>query len=162
YSVAIKAGLTETEAQEVVQETTISVAKGIHKFKRDPAKGSFRGWLRNVTQWRIIDQLRKRTPAEIEQQETDFSEIADPAETNLEAWWEEEWQSNLLEAAIDRVKRRVKEEHYQIFDLHVVKQLPVAEVATTLGVSTAQVYLIKHRISGMIKKEIGELEQNPW
>src|ERR1051325_58728 len=86
YSVAVKAGLTETEAQEVVQETIISVAKGIHKFKRDPAKGSFRGGLRNGTPCGRIDQLRKRTPAEAEQQETDFTEIADPAGTNLEAW----------------------------------------------------------------------------
>src|SRR5439155_7944157 len=61
YSVAIKAGLTETEAQEVVQETVICVAKDIHKFKRDRQLGSFKGWLRNLTRWRIADQLRKRT-----------------------------------------------------------------------------------------------------
>jgi len=69
--------------------------------------------------------------------------------------------ADLLEAAIERVKRRVKEEHYQIFDLYVVKQLSIAEVAETLGVSTAQVYLVKHRISGLIKKQIEALEQNP-
>jgi len=63
YSVAIKSGLTETEAEEVVQETVICVAKSIQKFKRDRARGSFKGWLRNLTRWRIADQLRKRTVA---------------------------------------------------------------------------------------------------
>src|ERR1043166_9487617 len=61
YAVALKSGATETEAQDVVQETVNSVAKDIHKFKRDRECGSFKGWLRNLTRWRIADRLRKRT-----------------------------------------------------------------------------------------------------
>src|ERR1043166_7288860 len=113
YSVALKSGLTETEAQDVVQETIISVAKDIYKFKRDRKLGSFKGWLRNVTRWRIADRLRKRTRARVSDgSATDtgaippIEEIADP---KGEAMWEQEWQMNLLEAAIERVKRRVKE-----------------------------------------------------
>ena len=36
FSSAMKAGLREDEAQEVVQETVISVAKTIKEFKYDP------------------------------------------------------------------------------------------------------------------------------
>src|SRR5208282_3549195 len=61
YSFAMKSGLSEAEAQDVVQETIISVAKSIHKFKPNRELGSFKGWLRNLTRWRIADQLRKRT-----------------------------------------------------------------------------------------------------
>jgi len=39
YCVATRSGLTETEAQDVVQETVICVAKDIQKFKRDRAAG---------------------------------------------------------------------------------------------------------------------------
>ena len=52
YNVAVKAGLTDTEAQEVVQETVISVAKKISEFKTDPAHGSFSAWLMRLTRWR--------------------------------------------------------------------------------------------------------------
>lgn len=162
YSVAIRSGLTPSEAQDVVQETVISVAKNIHKFKRDRALGSFRGWLRNITQWRIIDQLRKRAPRELDEGDDRLANIADPGQTRLETLWDEEWQLNIFEAAMERVKRRAKEEHYQIFHLHVVKKMPAAEVAETLSVSVAQVYIIKHRISAMIKKEIQALEENPF
>jgi RNA polymerase sigma factor (sigma-70 family) len=62
YSIALKSGLTDAEAQDVVQETIICVAKDIQKFKRDRKFGSFKGWLRNLTRWRIADQLRKREP----------------------------------------------------------------------------------------------------
>src|SRR5881628_645151 len=60
YSVALKAGLSDAEAQEVVQETVISVAKKMPEFKADPAAGSFKSWLLTLTRWRIIDQVRKR------------------------------------------------------------------------------------------------------
>src|SRR3954469_10125255 len=60
YSVALKSGLNESESQDVVQETVISVSQNLHKFKRDREAGSFKGWLCNITRWRILDQLRKR------------------------------------------------------------------------------------------------------
>src|SRR5438093_6906525 len=60
YSAARQSGLTDSEAQEVVQETVITVAKNIDKLKYDPAIGSFKGWLLQITRWRIADQFRKR------------------------------------------------------------------------------------------------------
>ena len=62
YGVARKAGLSDDEAQEVVQETLISVAKHMPTFRYDPAIGSFKTWLLNMTRWRIIAQFRKRQP----------------------------------------------------------------------------------------------------
>ena len=60
YGAAIKAGLTEAEAQEVVQETIIAVSKQMPGFKYDPAIGTFKSWLLNQTHWKIADQLRFR------------------------------------------------------------------------------------------------------
>src|SRR6185436_5594990 len=59
YSVALKAGLSEDEAQEGGQGTVISVARKIGEFKADPAHGSFGAWLMQLTRWRITDQRRK-------------------------------------------------------------------------------------------------------
>jgi RNA polymerase sigma factor (sigma-70 family) len=170
HSVAIKSGLTEAEAQDVVQDTVICVAKDIHKFKRDRALGSFKGWLRNITRWRIADQFEKRTPGApgnggrdlpAADRWLDPEQISDPAGADQEAIWQEEWQANLLAAAVERVKQRVKEEHYQIFYLSTVKEWPVSEVARAFKISAAQVYLIKHRISARIKKEVRRLEAEP-
>ena len=167
YSVAIKSGLTEAEAEDAVQETIISVAKDIQKFKRDRQFGSFKGWLRNLARWRIKDQLRKR--ARHQSPETTHHDepareqaLADvPDSWDNESVWDEEWNRNLLEAAIERVKRRVREEHFQIFELYVLKEWPVTKVARVLDVNIGQVYLAKHRIAGMIAKEVRLLEENP-
>src|SRR6266851_1175979 len=62
YGVARRAGLTEAEAEDVVQETMFAAAKHLPTFQYDPAIGSFKGWLLTLTRWRIIDQFRKRGP----------------------------------------------------------------------------------------------------
>src|SRR5438128_6501317 len=59
YSVARKAGLTDPEAQDVVQETFVHVAKNIPKFHYDPTVGSFKNWLLHTSRWHIAAHFRK-------------------------------------------------------------------------------------------------------
>jgi RNA polymerase sigma-70 factor (ECF subfamily) len=167
YGIALKAGLTEAEAQDVVQETVITVAKGIDKFKKDRAMGSFKAWLRNIIRWRIADQFRKRLPEAkppvvSEQKPQNLEEIIDPQTDVIGKEWEEEWQENLFQAAVERVKVKVKAEHYQIFDLYVMKSWPVSKIARHIGVNVGQVYLAKHRVFRLIKKEVARLQKSPF
>jgi RNA polymerase sigma factor (sigma-70 family) len=166
YSVAVKSGLTEEEAQDVVQETVLCVAKEIQNFQRNRELGSFKAWLRNLTHWRIADQIKKREFAGLEPDSAAGEElrrrvenVVDESVLHSEALWEEEWRKNLFAAAVTRVKRSVKPEHYQIFDLYAVKGLPVKKVARVLGVSPAAVYVAKHRVASLIKLEIQALEK---
>ena len=167
YGVAIKSGLSEQEAQEVVQETVITVARRIPEFKYDPATCSFKTWLLNLTRWRITDQLRKRRPEEARRlhrpdpsaRTPTLEQVPDPGGLNLDVVWDEEWQRHLLEAATVRVKLQISPEQYQIFDLAVCKKWPVTRIARELGVNVGQIYLAKHRVSSLIKKEVKKLEK---
>jgi RNA polymerase sigma-70 factor (ECF subfamily) len=64
-----------------------------------------------------------------------------------------------LLAATERVKQQVSDSHYQIFDLYVLQGWPPREVARTLGVSRGQVYLAKHRVGGLVKRELKRLQR---
>jgi RNA polymerase sigma-70 factor (ECF subfamily) len=165
FSFAIKSGLTEAEAEDVVQETVISVAKTIKEFEYDPERCRFKSWLRHLTQKRIADCFRKR-PREQLLPRTVSGDTARtaamervPSEDNLESIWEEEWQKRLLDAAIERVKTQVSAEQYQMFDFYVLKKMPARKVTAALGTSVGQLYLAKHRISKLIKKEVRRLEE---
>lgn len=166
YGVAIKAGLSDTEAQEVVQETIIAVSKNIGGFEYDRAKGTFKSWLLHTARWRITDQLRRRHPGAAgfrhEQDKTartaTIERIPDPAGPELDAIWDAEWEKHIFEGAIARVKTQIKAKQYQIFDLYVIKQWPVERIVRTLGVSVGQVYLAKYRVTRLITKEIKVLE----
>ena len=76
----------------------------------------------------------------------------------LETIWEQEWQDNLLNAATQRVKRQVSPKQYQMFYLRVLKELPIQEVAKRVGANVGQVYLAKHRVGRLLKREIKRLE----
>ena len=167
YSVAIKSGLTDTEAEDVVQETVVTVAKTMDTFRYEREKCRFKTWLMRITRMRIVDQFRKRGPefarggrGDSETGTGTVERIPDPAVAVAETVWDSEWQKNLVDAAMDRVKRRVKPEHYQIFYLSAVKELGTTQVARSMGVSVAQVYLVKHRVAAQVKMEIQRLEKS--
>ena len=168
YGFALRSGLNEAEAQDVVQETMISVAKHIPNFKYDRNIGSFKHWLLNMTRWRIRDQLRKRktyaTPVHkdnaTETKTEAVNKLPDPASINLDELWETEWEKNLLEAAITKVRRQLDPEKYQIFDLLVNKEWSPQRVAETFKISLNQVYLAKHRITELIKEEVERLKSD--
>ncbi len=165
YRTAIKAGLNAAEAQDVVQDTVLSVCKSMPNFEYDGEQGSFKKWLLKLTQWRITDQFRKRQ-REIEDHQRTASaststapieRIEDPGGLALEALWDQEWDSNLLDVAIARVKGKVDLKAYQAFDLYVFKKWTVSRVARALEMNPGRVYLAKHRISKLIRKEIEHL-----
>ena len=62
-----------------------------------------------------------------------------------------------MEAANERVKRKVDGKQYQMFDLYAFKRWPVTKVAQTLNVNPGKVYMAKHRINNLIKKEVARL-----
>src|SRR6187431_1174299 len=166
HRAARQAGLTESEAQEVVQETVITVAKSIDKLKYDPAIGSFKGWLLQITRWRIADQFRKREPGDAKRPRLSddsgtatIERVPDLRGVDLDAVWETEWKENLFEAAIARVKKQIEPKQFQIFDCYVRKEWPAQKVAARLGVNVGQVYLARHRVGALLKKEIKALEK---
>lgn len=168
YSVARKSGLSDAESQDVVQETIISVSKKIQGFAYDPAYGSFKGWLKRLTQWRISDYVRKnqyqshgkRMPKEEPMSTSLVEHLEDPAGPDIEKAWDDEWENSLLEAAMAAVKQRVRPMQYQIFYFHVCKKLPAKKVAEHLGVKLSEVYIAKYKVSALVRKEIRALEES--
>jgi RNA polymerase sigma factor (sigma-70 family) len=174
---AVQAGLTDTEADEVMQETAIALARRLPEYRYDPKVCRFKTWLLNQTSWRIKDQLKKRRKAErlvggvsasagkapaLPNDETartaTINRVPDTAAMDLDAMLEAQWHKSLFNAALERVKGKFSLKQFQIFDLVVLKEWPAAQVAKSLGVSLANVYVVRHRISTAIKQEIKRLE----
>ena len=164
FGVARKGGLTEAEAEDVVQETMIAVAKHIPDFKYDPQIGSFKGWLLNMTRWRMTDQLRRRGRSAYATDGQGLDEALtqlamDMPDSDLEKLWDAEWENNLLEAATLKARRRLDPVHYQLYDCYVNKDWSPEKVAKAFAVPVGQVYLAKHRVTESIKQEVERLKK---
>ena len=168
YSVATKSGLTREEAFDVVQETIIAIARQVQKGQYDPRAGSFKAWLLQMTRWRILDvfRARKRQPSLSNQgnsesedsQNLAMERLTSEKDNLLEGIWDREWRDNISAAALERVKAKVSPRQFQIFDCYVMKGWGVKKTAEALGINAAQVYLAKHRVGSLVRKEIQGLE----
>ena len=168
YGRARRAGLSHADAEEVAQDVFKRVAATIDEFHHDPARGSFRGWLMQLTHWRITDKFRSlpklpgqpASPASDTATNTGTATIERvPAAADDEDEWDREWQQHLLAAAIDRVSRQVKPRHFQVFDLYVRQQWPVLKVSRELGINPASVYVIGHRLTKLLKAEAAKVQK---
>lgn len=172
HATACKAGLTDAEAQEVVQEVMIAAAKKLPEFRYEPGRDSLKGWLLAVTRWKVADEFRKRRrpggAAEPERPASPSGDATDRTATiaripavpgdGLEVAWEGEWRDNLLRAALDRVKQRVNPAQYEMYHLRVIEGHSSRATAQALGVSVAQVYLAKLRVGRLLRAEVKRLE----
>lgn len=166
YGLARRHGLSHADSEDVCQDVFQRLAETIHEFESNPERGTFRGWVMNLTRWRIADRIARnarqagsaaepspRSPGD--DHTSTLERVPDPA--GAEAQWDAEYQRHVLDVALERLARRIKPRHFQIFDLYVRRHWPVSKVAEELGTNPAAVYLIGHRLTRQLKAEVTKL-----
>jgi RNA polymerase sigma factor (sigma-70 family) len=159
FHVARRAGLSEADSQDIVQETIVKVHKSLDGFQYNRSQGSFKGWLRAVTRSRLAEHFKKlqKRPLlhePLDEGEDPLANVLDPDGPALERIWAEEWNRHLIQTALASVKRQVSPKQYQIFKCHCIDEWTVKEVCRSLNVNAAQVYMAKQRIGKLFKEEL--------
>ena len=157
-----RAGLQPADASDVVQEVLRSVARGLSAFHHDRSGDTFRGWLRRITQRRIMDRYRQdarfvgdavggssgsdwlaQTAEQLDKEDTQGPDHARPAKA----------PSISLEV-LNRVRAGFSERNWNIFWRVVVEQQEVSEVTQEFGVTSNVVRLAKSRILKRLRQEL--------
>ena len=164
YNVARRAGLSEADAQDIVQETILKVHTSLDKFEYNRKRGSFKGWLRTVTRSRLAEHFKKqqRRPMRLEplaEEGDPLADMADPEGPEIERIWNEEWHRNLIQAALVRTKKLTSPKQFQIFKCHYIEEWTVRETCRTLGVNAAQVYMAKQRVGKIFREAVESLQE---
>jgi RNA polymerase sigma factor (sigma-70 family) len=163
FQVCLRTGLQRQEAEEVVQETIAAVAQTMPKFHYDRSKGSFKGWLARVTRNHIADFLTRKTRDAARREEMHPEQMQDAAGAaaadELGETWESEWRQHLLDRALRRVQELVSARNIQIFQLSAVQGWSTDEIAKSLTISRARVYLARHRVGRMVAREVESLRR---
>lgn len=167
HAIALKSGLSREDAEDVLQETLISVAKALPEFCYDRDKGTFKSWVFTLARRRIVDWQRRlgrehrfEPPLTEDSSGTSFLErLPDEGLPDLSESYEAEWRRSLYQVARERVRNRISPEQFQIFDLCVTREWAVEKVAQTLGITANRVYVAKHRVSEALRCEVLRLEQ---
>ena len=150
--VSRKFPLAHEDAEEIVSDTLIDIAKMMPTYRYDKAKkGAFHSLLAKIAQNKAIDRLRKlkRTAEELEK----FA--AEPVGLS-----EEDWRREIYNAALRRVMAdaSIQESTKIAFRRHVQLGESAAEVAADLGLEVNALYQIKNRMKEKIAAEIESLK----
>jgi RNA polymerase sigma-70 factor (ECF subfamily) len=163
FHVCLRTGLQRQEAEEVVQETVTAVAHAMPGFQYDRSKGSFKGWLARVTRNHIADFLTRKSRDAARRAELPedllHSAAGAVAADELGETWESEWRQHLLDRALRRVQEVVSARNIQIFQLSAVQGWTTDEIARSLAISRARVYLARHRVGRMVAREVEMLRK---
>lgn len=151
YHFARACGLKSDDAQDVLQEVVTDVFKAMPNFEYDRSKGTFRGYLRTVTQRKVISLLerRKARPVVSLHQGDDgngHQQLHDPAGPDAEEVWEINWRRNLMQVSLARVAKEVEPKTFQAFQLTALEGWTPASAAEFLKLSVSSVYVAKYRI----------------
>ena len=88
-----------------------------------------------------------------------WESVPDPTSDPLDEVWQREWEDNLINAALRRIRPKVSGQQLMIFELAALAEVPLKQVARKLDVSLMQVYLARHRVGKLFKAEVERLRR---
>ena len=152
-------GLDQPATSDVIQDTWMSVARGLARFRSQPGHGAFRAWLHQIVRRRIADYRRREGHAPGAVGGSSFTmrlaELPFEGEPRSDA-------SAKPEVAVGRamaiVQREVEPKTWQAFWMCVVDQLSTEEVAKLLEMTPANVRQCRSRVLRRLRQSMASSE----
>ena len=166
YRIGRRAGLQDSDAEDLAQRVMASVATAIPNWEKDPQRGGFRGWLNRVARNALISMLRS-SGRNAAVGGSDFLEKSMSVESRadeMERIVEQEHQRSRLRWAAEQIRHEFKDPSWRAFWLTTLGGSTVVEAAEKLGMSTGAVYAARSRIMRRLQDvaQNGDLHDKEW
>ncbi len=151
------AGVDSSDAPDLLQDVWRSVLMSLKNFRREKPDDTFRGWLRTIAQRRIADYFESRSqqPRNLPLDQLESIQSQNLLTEEIAANVSE--RVKLLQKCMQQVESEVKPNTWLVFQMHVIEEKSVEEVAAILKIPTYSVYTSKSRV---IKRLRELLEDN--
>lgn len=158
-----KANVPAQDVNDLVQDVFQTVAKSIEQFSRRPT-GSFRGWLRAITNSRVVDWRRRNRGKDRATGGSTAQSffLAHPFDVSSDHELSdvEEAEQKLIDQmhrrALSIIRDRFQTKTWTAFWMVVVEGKTPKEVAEQLSISPATVRVAKSRVLHRLRAELGE------
>ena len=154
-------GLQGADAEDVTQNVLLRLAEKMRTFTYDPSR-SFRAWLKTLTHhaWFDFCEVRKRTV-----RGGGDGALADAlqdleARDDLLDRLDEEFDRELLDEAMARVRLSVDPAKWEVFRLLAFENLSGAEVAERMTMKVNTVFVVRSKVQRMVQEELRKLEED--
>lgn len=155
YRVARTRGLSESDADDVVQTVMLAISKHIDGFEYERSRGRFRDWVRRIAENKIHDHFRRKNVTSGARQLSDQPD----SRPTVEEVWEAQWRIQDIMHCLDLVADNVSETRIKAFRLYVLDNAPAQEVARQLDVTTGYVYTARCQLLKMLRVHLDRLDR---
>lgn len=155
YGWCRRSGLQSSDAADVCQDVFRGVVRGIGTFRRKDPGDTFRGWLRRITQRRIIDHRQARRSEPEPLGEIGFTgPHAESDNPSIDESPGTESEPALPRGILELVRSEFEPRTWNAFWKTAVDGRPPADVAQEMGISINAVYLAKSRVLRRLREEL--------
>lgn len=145
----------DADADDLIQETLLYVAREVPSFRHNGHTGAFRSWLRTVLVFRLRKfwQTRQRGPAPAGGTDVldRINELEDPA-SGLSRLWDRQHDEQLARALLQLIRPRFEEQTWQAFCRTVLEGEKPAVVAERLSMSPNAVCAARCRVLSHLRR----------
>ncbi|MEM9411918.1 MAG: sigma-70 family RNA polymerase sigma factor, partial [Planctomycetota bacterium] len=162
YRMAIKRGLQDADAQDLVQQILLSVSQSIQRWEKKDEKTKFRHWLRRVAKNAILNALTRK-PKDLPVGGTAIDhairEYSDSEEKLLREI-ELEHRREVFFNATSILQKEFEGSTWEVFKLSVIENLSIQDVADRVGKTVGATYAARGRMMSRLRKIVSELEED--
>jgi len=159
HAYAMKAGLQDSDAADIAQETVRQVFRNIDRFDYQPDRGSFRGWLLTIARNLIrkhANKMAKGTPGTGDSNMLELlHQQASPETTDQ---WELDYRMRLFHVAAEKVKQEFRQNTWIAFWRSVVDGAEINTLVQELGMTAGAIYIARSRVTARLRDEVARLD----
>jgi RNA polymerase sigma-70 factor (ECF subfamily) len=148
--VAFKLGTTNTDVEDVVQETFIGAIGSISRLRGDD-EPALMSWLLSIARFKVADHLRARYNRPAESLDDDTRPEV-PGRTNVEALVIQSTQDQVLRDAI----HELTPEQEEVVTLRFLMGYEIEQVAGIVGRTEGAVKALQHRALATLRRRLDE------
>jgi RNA polymerase sigma-70 factor (ECF subfamily) len=156
-----RSALQDEDAADVFQEVFLAVATHLKAFRKDRPNDTFRGWLRVITQHKILDlhRRRKHEPGGVggSQAQHRLADLPAPVAREEPTPTDQQVERSLFFRGLETLRGEFAPKTWQAFWKTAVDGREAKDVADELGMSPGAVRVSKSRVLHRLRQELGDL-----
>lgn len=154
-------GLSESDAEDVAQETLMDFARAFRDAGYDRGKGRLSSWLFGIA-WRRIDHARRKAERRDAHEAGGFESqqhagVEGPPAQSAE--WQELWERSILEHCLRQVRKEFEPATFRAFEMLVLEHHAIEAAEAELAMTKNALAIAKHRVSTRLRELVQECDE---
>lgn len=154
YVIVVNMGVTESDAQDVVQKIFVKAWNALPRFELSSRQGSFRAWISAITKNTVKTYFRDSSRRPFSTNTLENQALYKSPDINHVV--EVEWKKFVVSKALENIKSEFSDKYISAF-MRLIKGENIKQIATDCGIEESSLYVYRTRIQKRLCREIKKL-----